>query len=147
MLEIALLKIWGPPKSGVEQVVSDKMPNVCLRQGSMLQDHQNVKREKTCTQTDSTKFRIRLFIQSCSLLFNPIFSLWKIAGSAALRLVIPHGFQQYQIVLLVPHQDGTKAGWRYNHATNAKLKIKIAIHRSLYASRLVVLYSCEATQH
>ena len=30
---------------------------------------------------------------------------------------MPHGFQQFQIVLLAPHQEGTKQYRRCNHAT------------------------------
>jgi len=35
---------------------------------------------------------------------------------AAARLKILHGFQQSQIALLTPHQDGAKQGRRYNDA-------------------------------
>jgi len=45
-------------------------------------------------------------------------SLRKVAGAAALwGLEITHDFQQPHIVLLAPHQDGTKQGRRCNHAT------------------------------
>ena len=41
------------------------------------------------------------------------FPLGSVAGTAALRgLEIPHGQQQFQVILLAPHQDETKQGWR-----------------------------------
>jgi len=36
-------------------------------------------------------------------------------GSSPRKLEIPHGFQQSQIVLLHPHQGGTKTGRISNH--------------------------------
>jgi len=38
-------------------------------------------------------------------------------GSSSLGLKIPHDQQQSQIVLLAPHQDGTKQGRRCSHST------------------------------
>jgi len=35
----------------------------------------------------------------------------------ALELEIPHGQQQFQVILLASHQDGTKQGRRCSHAT------------------------------
>ena len=47
----------------------------------------------------------------------PEFPLWRVAGAAALGgLDIPHGQQQFQKVLLAPHQNGTKQGRRCSHA-------------------------------
>jgi len=38
----------------------------------------------------------------------PGFPLRRVAGATSIgELVIPHGQQQFQIVLLAPHQDGT----------------------------------------
>jgi len=46
------------------------------------------------------------------------FPLGSVAGTAALRgLEIPHGQQQFQVILLAPHQDETKQGWRWSHCT------------------------------
>jgi len=48
----------------------------------------------------------------------PDFSLGRVAGAAALGgLEIPLGFLQVLMVLLAPHQDGTKQGPRSNHST------------------------------
>jgi len=38
-------------------------------------------------------------------------------AAAKVELEIPHGFWQYLIVPLTPHQDRTKPGKRCNHAT------------------------------
>ena len=44
-----------------------------------------------------------------SFIFKPAFRLGRVVGSTALGgLGIPHGQQQFQIVLLTPQQDGTK---------------------------------------
>jgi len=40
--------------------------------------------------------------------FHSRFSSRRIAGAAALALAIPHSQQQFQIILLAPHQDGIK---------------------------------------
>jgi len=51
-------------------------------------------------------------------IFVPAFPLGRVAGPAAIAgLKIPHSQQQSQIVLLAPHQDETKQGWRYNYST------------------------------
>ena len=48
----------------------------------------------------------------------PAFPLGRVAGPAALGgLEIPHGEQQFQVILLAPHQDGTKQGRRCSHST------------------------------
>jgi len=53
---------------------------------------------------------------SISLIFMPAFPLWRVAGAAALGgLGIPDDQQHFQIVLLAPHQDGTKQGRRCSH--------------------------------
>ena len=53
-----------------------------------------------------------------SLVFVPAFPLRRVVWSAALgEPKIPHDQQQSQIVLLAPHQDGTKQGLRRSHAT------------------------------
>jgi len=45
----------------------------------------------------------------------PAFRVGRVAWATALGgLGIPHGQQQFQIVLLAPHQDGTK---RCSHST------------------------------
>jgi len=47
----------------------------------------------------------------------PTFSLWWVPWAAALgELGIPHGQQQFQIILLAPHQDGTQQGRRCSHS-------------------------------
>jgi len=46
------------------------------------------------------------------------FPLGRVEGAAALGgHGIPYGQQLIQIVLLAPHQDETKQGWRYSHST------------------------------
>ena len=48
----------------------------------------------------------------------PNFPLERVVGAAALRrLEIPHGQQQYLILLLAPHQDGTEKGQSCSHST------------------------------
>jgi len=48
----------------------------------------------------------------------PFFPLGMVAGATALgELKIPHGQQQHQIILLAPHQDGTKQGQRCSRST------------------------------
>jgi len=48
------------------------------------------------------------------------FPFGRVAGAAALGgLDIPHVQQQLQIVLLAPHQDGTKQGWRLVNPTGS----------------------------
>jgi len=54
--------------------------------------------------------------------FMSAFPLGRVAGAAAPEgLGIPHGQQQFQIVLLAPHQDGTKQGRRCHHSTSGSL--------------------------
>jgi len=53
-----------------------------------------------------------------SFIFMLAFRLGEIAGATALGgLGIPHSQQQFQIVLLAPHQDETKQGWRCSYST------------------------------
>jgi len=53
-----------------------------------------------------------------SFICMPAFPLGRVAGAAALEgLGISHGQQQFQIVLLGSHQDGTKQGRRQSHST------------------------------
>jgi len=55
---------------------------------------------------------------SNSFIFVPTYPLERVAGAASLGgLEIPHDQQQSQIVLFIPHQDGTKQGWRCSHST------------------------------
>jgi len=61
-------------------------------------------------------------MQACilihSLIFVPAFHLGRVTGAAALGAPeIRHDQQHSQIVLPAPHQDGTKQGRRYSHAT------------------------------
>jgi len=42
----------------------------------------------------------------------PAFPYWEGRGATAVGLGIPRDQQQFQIVLLAPHQDGTKEGRR-----------------------------------
>jgi len=50
--------------------------------------------------------------------FHARFSSREVAGAPALgELKIPHGQQQFQIVLLAPHQDETKQGRRCRLST------------------------------
>jgi len=51
------------------------------------------------------------------LIFVPTFPFSRVAGAAAPGLEIPHVQQQSQIVLLAPHQDGTKKSQRCIHST------------------------------
>jgi len=47
--------------------------------------------------------------------YIPAFHLGRVAGAAALGgLEVPHGFQQFQIVLMVPYQDRTEKSWICN---------------------------------
>ena len=57
---------------------------------------------------------------SChSFIFTPTFPLGRAEGSAAPGgLDIPHGFQQFLIVLTAPHQDETMSGRICNNATS-----------------------------
>jgi len=53
-----------------------------------------------------------------SFIFMPDFPLRRVAGETSTgELGIPHGQQQFQIVLLAPHQDGTKQGRRCSYST------------------------------
>jgi len=53
-----------------------------------------------------------------SFIFMLAFRLGRVAGEAALGgLGIPHSQQQFQIVLLAPHQDETKLGRRCSYST------------------------------
>jgi len=52
-----------------------------------------------------------------TFIFAPAFPLGRVAREAALGLEIPHSFQQNLAVVLALHQDGTKQGRRYIHAT------------------------------
>jgi len=46
------------------------------------------------------------------------FPLGRVAGAATLEGIgIAHGQQQFQIVLLAPHQDKNKQGRRCSHST------------------------------
>jgi len=47
-----------------------------------------------------------------SFIFMPAFLIGRVAGATALGLGIPRDQQQFQIVLLAPHQDWTKEGRR-----------------------------------
>jgi len=58
------------------------------------------------------------FINSRSRIFIPAFPLGSVVGATSLGgLEIPQCFQQFQIVLLAPHKDGTKKSWRCIHVT------------------------------
>jgi len=52
-----------------------------------------------------------------SFIFMLAFRLGRVTGAPALGLKIPHGQQQFQIVLLAPHQYETKKGRRCRHST------------------------------
>jgi len=53
-----------------------------------------------------------------SLIFVPAFSFGRVAGAAALGgPKLSRDQQKYQIVLLVPHQEGAKQGRRSSYAT------------------------------
>jgi len=53
-----------------------------------------------------------------SFIFMPAFPLGRVAGAISIEgLGIPHGQQHFQIVLLAPHQDGTKQGRRCSYST------------------------------
>jgi len=53
-----------------------------------------------------------------SFIFIPAFPLGRVAGEAALGgFGIHHGQQQFQIVVLDPHQDECKQGHRCIHST------------------------------
>ena len=59
------------------------------------------------------------------LIIVPGFLLGGIAGAAALGgPEIPHDQQQSQIVLLAPHQDRTRQGWRCTHAPSSLNKLQ-----------------------
>ena len=50
---------------------------------------------------------------------HAVFPLGRVAGATDLGgLEIPHGQQQFQVVLLGPHQDGTKQSYRCSHSTS-----------------------------
>jgi len=49
--------------------------------------------------------------------FHADFPLGRVAGATTTELDIFHGQQQFQVVLLAPHQDGTKQGRRCSHST------------------------------
>ena len=50
--------------------------------------------------------------------FHAVFPLGRVARTTALGgLGISHGQEQFQLVLLAPHQDGTKQGHRCSHST------------------------------
>jgi len=58
------------------------------------------------------------YIHIHSFIFVSAFPLERVAGAAALGgPEIPHDQQQSHIVMLAPHQDGTKQGRRCSHAT------------------------------
>jgi len=64
---------------------------------------------------------------SISFIFVPTLSLGREAGTATQGGVgIPHGQQQFQIVLLVPHQDGTKQGRRCSLSTQTLEDLRAA---------------------
>ena len=52
-----------------------------------------------------------------SFVFVADFPLGKVTGEATIGHGKPHGQQKFQIVLLTPHQDGTKQGRRCSHCT------------------------------
>jgi len=55
-----------------------------------------------------------------SYMFMSAFPLGRVTGTAPPGgLGIPHGQQQFQIVLLAPHQNGTKQSLRLSHFTLA----------------------------
>jgi len=57
-----------------------------------------------------------------SFIFMPGFPLVRVAltrATALAELGIPHGQQQFQIVLMAPHQNGTNQGRRCSHSTQA----------------------------
>ena len=50
--------------------------------------------------------------------FHARFALGRVAGATSIgQLGIPPGQQQFQIVLLVPHKNGTKQGRRCSYST------------------------------
>jgi len=52
-----------------------------------------------------------------SFIFMPAFPLGRFAGAATLEgRGTPHVQQQVKVVLLAPHQDGTKEGRRCSHS-------------------------------
>jgi len=62
-----------------------------------------------------------------SFIFMPDFPLGMVAGATSIgELGIPHGQQQFQIVLLAPHQYGTNQGWRCCYSTYALDHIWVA---------------------
>jgi len=62
-----------------------------------------------------------------SFIFMPDFPLGRVAGSTSTgELGMPHGQQQFLIVLLAPHQDRTKQGWRCSYSTKALDDICVA---------------------
>jgi len=61
------------------------------------------------------------------LIFVPAFPLGRVAGAATLGgFEKPHDQQQFQTVLLAPHQDGTKQGQRCSHTTWSLDELKAA---------------------
>ena len=64
-----------------------------------------------------------------SFFFMPDFPPGRVAGAAFTgELGMPHGQQQFWIVLLAPHQDGTKQGRRCSYLTQALDDIWVAFH-------------------
>ena len=62
-----------------------------------------------------------------SFVFKPDFPLGRVAGATFIgQLEASHGQQQFQIVLLVPHQNGTKQGRKCNYSTQALDDIWVA---------------------
>jgi len=67
--------------------------------------------------------QLRSFVRS--RLFPYSHSLWVGSrGQHSLGLEIPHSQQQFQTVLLAPHQDGTKQGRRYKYSTDGPLSLE-----------------------
>jgi len=54
-------------------------------------------------------FAVSIFLSVCHL--NAIFNLW---GNSIKRLEKPYSFQQFEIVVLSPNQDGTKQEQKFN---------------------------------
>jgi len=46
-----------------------------------------------------------------------VFPLGRVVGATSTELGIPHGQQQFQIVMRAPQQDGTKQGQRCSYST------------------------------
>jgi len=65
-----------------------------------------------------------------SFIFTSAFPLGRVVGAAALEgLEISHGLQQFLIVLLAPHQNGTKQRRRFNHSTWSMFSISGLLSR------------------